>query len=436
MKFSKYNFSFPSKDTFILYNSASDAVLQINQRLMEIYNEYYYQPQKIESFAPDFYRQLVKKKFIVDSNINEFEQVLKQWQIKDESSDNYIITINPTLDCNLKCWYCYEQHKEGSMMSLEIQDAIVNLIYDKMNSHKRVTLSFFGGEPFLHFYKTVFPLLESVKKNYKKNRAKIAVHFTTNATLLTNNIIHYLHEWKPTFQIAIDGNCDQHNRIKYTKLEKGQTYGIILSNIKELLKSGMIVSLRCNYTSKNLMCFLDVLSDLKDWPKEEKKYMSVNFHRVWQDNSVPFSELETTLIDIENKFRENGFLVHNHSLQGTDRCYADKKNSIVINYNGNAYKCTARDFCASNREGVLTKDGKIEWNSKHLDRIERGYNNSCKNCRIFPLCRGGCSQLKMENESNSCVKGYNEKDKEIFVQNKILDNYRRFNFFNINFFKN
>lgn len=37
------------------------------------------------------------------------------------------------------------------------------------------------------------------------------LHFTTNATLLTEDIISYLKPWKPSFQITLDGNEFIHN---------------------------------------------------------------------------------------------------------------------------------------------------------------------------------------------------------------------------------
>lgn len=47
-------------------------------------------------------------------------------------------------------------------------------------------------------------------------------------------------------------------------------------------------------------------------------------------------------------------------------------------------------------------------------------NPTCMACTIFPLCHGGCSQSKLESANpNGCVKGFSERDKQVYVVQRI-----------------
>ena len=103
------------------------------------------------------------------------------------------------------------------------------------------------------------------------------------------------------------------------------------------------------------------------------------------------------------------------------RCYADKDNHISVNYNGDLYKCTARDFTPDNREGRLEPDGTLAWNDRRAlrDRIRYG-NETCRACRIFPLCHGGCSQFKLDSMGRSgCIRGYTPAFRQKIIEDRI-----------------
>lgn len=62
----------------------------------------------------------------------------------------YQVMVNTTLDCNLNCWYCYENRIAGSFLKSEVIEAIKKNIEQEYikTSYRILKLSFFGGEPF------------------------------------------------------------------------------------------------------------------------------------------------------------------------------------------------------------------------------------------------------------------------------------------------
>lgn len=425
MKVSKYNFIFPSGNRFILYNSVSDYMTQIESRLMDVYNQNEKDPDKINNIAPDFYQFLCDKGFLVNNEADETEDIITRWKEEDSSGQKLQITVNPTLNCNLNCWYCYEKHGKESRMSSQTQEALLLFLKNNVRKYQEIVISFFGGEPLLCYDDIIKPLLERIKEIQSDTQTVFSIHITTNATLLTPTMIDFFARWNTSFQITIDGNEFLHNLVKNLPDRSVSSYRIIINNIRKLLQQKLYVGIRFNYTAKTLPRFIDVLSDINHWTDEEKKYANISFHRIWQDNKVPFEEIKPVLSDAEEKCRQIGFYVNSHTSNTVRRCYADKDSSFVVNYDGSIYKCTARDFTEENKEGELLLDGSIAWNERYKKRQAVMYGKKeCKNCIIFSLCRGGCSQSILENNNFSCIKGFSEEDKIKFIQQRILDIYK------------
>lgn len=100
---------------------------------------------------------------------------------------------------------------------------------------------------------------------------------------------------------------------------------------------------------------------------------------------------------IRNNFEAAGFDVGSDDVHFHHVCYADSPRHAVINYNGDVFKCTARDFATESREGRLNNEGRIEWNEKFFQRMAIKYSNeACRNCVILPICNGSCTQNKIE----------------------------------------
>ena len=97
---------------------------------------------------------------------------------------------------------------------------------------------------------------------------------------------------------------------------------------------------------------------------------------------------------------------------------------IVINYNGDIYKCTANDFLPEKKEGILNSNGVITYNSLYEKRMKAKYAlKPCLECNILPICMI-CTQkrLKMINEEK-CIY-IKEKDKPDIIRDHIRRIYK------------
>ena len=179
------------------------------------------------------------------------------------------------------------------------------------------------------------------------------------------------------------------------------------------LSKGFKFIIRCNYTSENLHSFEELISIFTEYADECIKYklLTFSYHKVWQVKLPIVIKENANNIEGKTIFLDKSF----------DTCYADKENSVVINYNGDVYNCTDRDFKQENREGYLNDEGVIIYNERHQRRMEARFSNqNCLNCRIFPICNI-CSQIKLEHQNNdvSCLRMMTDKEKEMLLSTKI-----------------
>lgn len=285
---------------------------------------------------------------------------------------------------------------------------------------------------FMYYKKVVFPILKYAAEACAKNDIKVSSNFTTNGVLLTPKVIKELNSialsYPSTFQITLDGNREMHNSIRFAS-KKAPTYDTITKNIREALIAGNSVSIRFNYAESNIDSFVDVLEEFKDLTERERKNVRFNFQQVWQNKSTE-RDTKKKASELVTLFQKSGFSAASDTLYQRHNCYADAENNIVINYNGDVFKCTAKDFDTDGREGVLNSNGTITWNNLYEKRMAVRYmNSSCKKCSILPLCNGGCSQNKLDSgiAKDKCYRNMSESDKmeivsgrlkQILVQNK------------------
>ncbi|MEL6631484.1 MAG: radical SAM protein [Bacteroidota bacterium] len=420
-KTSRFNSFIPFEEKILGYNSYTKRFLVMDPVLLDLLNAAVLEEdlEGLYDLHPTFFAELVKHDFIIKKEVDELQKVIDLRESVDFDDTSYHMTINPTMNCNFKCWYCYESHIKGSKMDQptmeKIRKHIDKAIEDNPNL-KHFHISWFGGEPMLYYDNVVEPIVSYGMQQTKARGIKFSSNFTTNGYLVRERMIPFFKENNiNAFQITLDGNKEKHNTVRYTASKKG-SYDKIIENIKLLVKNEIITSVRINYTKETLEKIEELITEFSDLTEEDRSYISFSFHNVWQDGDPNREKLE----QVVTNFRRHDF--NTNSLYSTfntvrDSCYADQKNHVTINYDGEVFKCTARDFNKDDREGVMHDDGKIVWNEKFEQRMDSKFkNNPCFSCRIQPICNGGCSQQALEHVGEDyCVVDGDEREKDNII---------------------
>ncbi|MCL5774009.1 MAG: radical SAM protein [Firmicutes bacterium] len=135
------------------------------------------------------------------------------------------ITVELTNRCNLSCPMCPRRFLHSSEGFME--EKIFTGIIDEMSEHPGTALvPFFRGESLLH--KNFLKFIE-----YAKKKSISPVQFTTNATLLTEEISSKLLDLKIEFiSLSLDTDIEEN----YRKVRVGASYKKVMENIERFLK--------------------------------------------------------------------------------------------------------------------------------------------------------------------------------------------------------
>lgn len=147
------------------------------------------------------------------------------------------LVITLTTGCNLACGYCYREDlsapKRASVMDAETGRRAIDLLFSEAGAAAQVSVTFFGGEPL-----TCFPLMRelTVYAQQKGEQSNKLVRFsvTTNATLLTDEIIEFFNAHFFGISVSMDGNEAQHDLHRVTIGGKG-SYRSVVSRVSKLL---------------------------------------------------------------------------------------------------------------------------------------------------------------------------------------------------------
>ena len=126
--------------------------------------------------------------------------------------DSFI--INVTEQCNLRCSYCcysgiYENTRTHGTKSIEEEDipTLIKFI-DNHAAKKPINISFYGGEPMLHY-----ELMQSIILQSEKHWGNdVTFYVATNGTLLDCERIDWLVSHHVMIAISVDGTKTYHDR--------------------------------------------------------------------------------------------------------------------------------------------------------------------------------------------------------------------------------
>lgn len=401
-KLSNYNYFVPQGERVIYFNGISNEVFSLSQQEHEKIQLLLKDPGEFERKFPSVFARFLKWGFIVPENKDEVKYLLLRNKQSVFSDKNYMLVINPTLECNFSCWYCYEKHPRGRMNEDTKERIQKHIKY--MVEEERITalnLSWFGGEPLLYFYEVIYPISLYGKRLCEEAGIPFFNSITTNGFLISQGMIEKMDEISLfDFQITLDGDKKRHDAIRN---EGGKpSFNRIMDNINNLLirLENARITVRVNYDNRTLeICDLREIFERID--AKHRKQVHVDFQRVWQTSPQQKGE------NMQLKFwfemcRDLGYnqqsRVSGFTVGQTHKCYADRLYHCELNYDGKVYRCTARGYDDKHVMGELTEEGIIRWDK---DKMSSRYgqatfeNEACLACKYLPLCLGPCSQ-KME----------------------------------------
>lgn len=391
-------------DIYIHYNSFTSEFLLMNKEKHDIYENN--SPSDIKVNFPSFYDKLLDAGFIVPKDFDETEIAIHNKRLMQFDSTMYQVMINTTLDCNLRCWYCYEDLIPGSKLNTDVIEAIkknIEFEYDKA-PYKVLKVSFFGGEPFLDF-EGIKNILDYAQYFCLMNNIELIADFTTNSTLITDDYIDYLKDFRCHFQITLDGDRDTHNKVKKDhhnpNVDTYQKTLDVLRKINSTIEERWI-AVRVNFNNKTLQEIDEIIADIEFL---DRKCSYVILKKVWQVDKEKIDKL--AIHNAIQKFFDKEFLLDYYIMPKGCVCFAERNRHVLFNYDGKVFRCsTISSFNDQNSLGNLDfRTGQVSWDpTKYSYWFKDITPDKCTQCKWFPACRGICNkQLLNHTGKDMCT---------------------------------
>lgn len=406
-KYSIYNISIKECDdnSTYIWNSKSDAIVNLeNTTLEKLKNN-----DIEENLFPEIFSDLLSNGIIVPQESDEFNKIVfRQKQLQYMANNESLnLIISPTLQCNYKCVYCFEENNEKhTTMSADTINNIIKFInncIDTNSNLKRLNISWFGGEPLLAYKDAIIPLAEQIIEICNNRNILYSSKMTTNGFFLTEDILPTLiGKLKVSnFQITFDGTCENYCSRKKTS---PQAYEQTKTNIFNLLKYisannvNAHLSLRINVDKDNIQDAKKLVEEFKSDPRFIDKnidfYLGKLFGTCKSLNYFSLAEFENADDNFSSWLQQKPKRITSKDVW----CNQFTLNSLCIGPLGEIYKCE-HDFGLKNRVIGDICNG-LYFNKAMLDFMEQPIHDKCKTCQIFPICLGGCPNARFLNKNH------------------------------------
>ena len=421
---SRYNFYVPVGDGALLYNANTGAVLHLlgsdapefakllSGRVVEVEHE----------VVPEvLWSQLVGGGFLVESGTDELLLIRERFA-KARGHTPLVLTLTTTMECNLGCFYCYEQ-RSGDRLGLADIPSIVAATRDKLLSHPKKSLhvDWYGGEPLLNI-----EFLENASLALQEmcRIERVAYHASviSNGTVWPEDASGFVARHKiRQVQLSFDGMPENHNRRR--RFRKGShrtlvdtSFDRIVALVDRLLDS-VRVDLRFNIDRHNQDDLLPFVAFARDRGWFGRRYPAV----IQPARLAAYTERSAFLRPTEMSLAEYDALRELlRSTGGADLCLEESEvpdgfpypktyvcaalasRSEVIGADGLRYRCGLQVGERLHAVGTIRSGGDQHFPDRDWwERFDPTTLPSCSRCSFLPICWGGCPKKHLDKDQHA-----------------------------------
>jgi uncharacterized protein len=339
------------------------------------------------------------------------------------------IVITPTIACNFRCDYCFQNDmRDTKKISSEVLGKIIQYIRVALkDGNEPIKISWFGGEPLLAM-ESIVNFNEELVDALGTNNHRITQDIITNGILLDKFMVSRLLKYGVNkAQVSFDSLVYERATKRGVIEEKGEP-SIITRNIITALDAGMQINVRINVDSRNANQ-IDQINDALD------KFKIRKYSYYARVEGVDTEEAKN--IEIVDLLKSKEIKCKSATYSGatiTRKAFAEQEKDLLFNSSNFTLllkKLTPRTHFCGATDGsmvVISPDGGVSrcWNSAgreneeicnilddnaydymHTGPVNEAWNQyspfeheSCKSCKVLPLCMGGCCQPRVMLDIN------------------------------------
>ena len=393
---SRHCMSLPLDDGFLLYQTMTGEMIHMTKDEWD------------HKETGRLHDELIKRLFYVQEDFDECDytdqiQALAHGMLTDKKIITDFVVFT-TMDCNARCFYCYELGRPRPSMSEKVARDTADYI-KRVSGGEKVNIQWFGGEPLLNSR-----AIDLITDELSRTGTSFRSTMITNGWLFDEALVIRAKEhWHlEKVQISLDGTEETYNRAKAYLDRSESGFLRVMGNIGTLLDQGIRVQIRLNMNDKNADEMLILAKQLHDRFSEKSGlnvYPAVLMS--FSGREVGLSESEKNTVDnyrkLSEKLLELGLRKEKKLMSKLflNSCMADDDSAVTILPDGRIGKCEHES--EDRLIGSIYTDT-IDQNMVEAWR-ERLRTPACESCVIYPICRhlkqcewnrNGCSAVKRE----------------------------------------
>ena len=432
LKSSRYTFAVPVRGATLLYNASSGAVIKLAGSDAAALAAALAGPPRPSVVGPSdalLCEQLVAGGFLIPAATDEIVAIRERyWRARRETP--MTLTITTTMDCNLGCYYCYEERSDAHLQQHDIA-AIVAYAEDRLQRHGRRTLhvDWYGGEPLLNL-----PALEAGSAALQALCARLGVGYgasiVSNGTAWPDDVGAFVSRHRlGQVQISFDGLAAHHNkrrRYRHGRAPEASASSFARAvSVVDALLDHVRVDVRLNLDRQNQSDLIPFVEFMR-----QRGWFTKPFPAVFQVARVSaFSERSAFLrqheiageafeslraaardtvggaITMEESEVPDGF-----PYPRTSVCGALANDSAVIGADGGLYRCGLQVSEPHRRVAQLahlkvrllpmlsTAGDPVEADSAWWTTFDPTELPTCSRCSFLPVCWAGCPKRHLDGD--------------------------------------
>lgn len=379
-----------------------------------------------DTLGTELFETLSAGGFVVRDGRDEVAEICDRfWQAR--SGTPAVLTITTTMDCNLGCYYCYEERSQAELRADSV-DQILALIDRTVigPGRKSLHVDWYGGEPLLN-HDFLVEASRSIQEHCRSHDIFYSASIISNGTLWPDNPVDFVRQHAiRQVQISFDGMRENHDKRRRTR--KGFRYvgnKLVLSSFDEAvalvdaLVNVVRVDVRFNMDRRNLvdlMPFLDMA--------EARGWFSATFPAVFQPArlaaystrssfmraaELTLEEFDEARKAVRTRLGGTATVEESETPDGyphpkTSVCAALSNASTVVGADGALYRCGLQvgenGRCVGNlgHDAVgASRSSDAGWWSK----FDPTALPTCRRCSFLPVCWGGCPKKHLEGDTHA-----------------------------------
>lgn len=147
------------------------------------------------------------------------------------------LILQVTQNCNFRCEYCvysgsyHNRIHNNKRMDWNTAKTALDFLYKHSKNSSELTISFYGGEPLLEI-ELIRQCVDYARAIFKGKTLRF--NLTTNASLLTDDIILYMQKEKFLLTISLDGPQEVHDKNRTFADGKRGTHDVVMEHVKRI----------------------------------------------------------------------------------------------------------------------------------------------------------------------------------------------------------